>query len=173
MQLHPEPVERHVLSVVVDNEAGILARVAGLFTARGYNIDSLAVAVSEDPAISGMTIVTSASSHVLEQIIAQLDRLIPVHSVLNLTAQAGFVERELALVRFSGDADNMEEATRIAEDHSARIIATAGLTLVIELTGQSISINSLISRLRAVGDVEAARTGVVAVAGTALRSSTD
>jgi acetolactate synthase-1/3 small subunit len=170
MQIHPDPVERHVLSVIVDNEAGILARIAGLFTARGYNIDSLAVAVSEDPATSVMTIVTSASAQVLEQIIAQLDRLIPVHSVVYLTAQAGSVERELVLLRFSGGAQSMEEATRIAVDHGARIIATGASSLVIELTGQSVSIDSFIARLRVVGEVQAARTGVIAVAGQALQT---
>ena len=173
MRIHPEPSKRHVLSVVVDNEAGILARVAGLFTARGYNIESLAVGVSEDPAISGMTIVTSASSQVLEQIIAQLERLIPVHSVVNLTAQAGSVERELALLRFSGNARCILEATEIAVNQGARIIATAGSALVIELTGPSTAINSIIARLRAAGDVQAARTGVVAVAGITLNATTD
>ena len=164
---------RHVLSLAVHNEAGILTRVAGMFTTRGCNIDSLTVAVSEDPAIRGMTIVTSASSAVVEQIIAKLNRLNPVHSVQNLTAQSGWVERELALLRFSGDADSLKEAVRIAEDAGARIVATTASTLLIELTGGSISIDSLVVRLRALGAVDAARTGVVAIAGTAPQLSKD
>ena len=100
MHIKEEAAERHTLAVIVDNEPGILARIAGLFTARGYNIESLTVSeITEDKSVSRITIVTSASPHVIEQIVAQLDRLVPVHKVTDLTALGPHVERELALVK--------------------------------------------------------------------------
>jgi acetolactate synthase-1/3 small subunit len=123
MQIRTEAAERHTLAVVVDNEPGILARIAGLFTARGYNIESLTVSeITADKSVSRITIVTAASAHVMEQILAQLDRLVPVHSVTDLTAQGAHVERELALVKVAGAGDHRIEALRLADVYRARVV---------------------------------------------------
>jgi acetolactate synthase-1/3 small subunit len=121
MHIQEEYSERHVLSLTVTNEAGILARIAGLFTARGYNIDSLTVAdITPDHAISRITIVTNGPPKVIDQIIAQLDRLVPVHKVTDLTANGPFVERELALVKVSGTGEDRIEALRLGGGHDDR-----------------------------------------------------
>jgi acetolactate synthase-1/3 small subunit len=125
MKIQHGEAERHVLAITVDNEAGILAKIAGLFTARGYNIDSLTVAdISEDHAISRITIVTSGPPPVIDQIIAQLERLVPVHKVVDLTEAGAHVERELALVKVSGKGDNRVEALRIADVFRAKVVDT-------------------------------------------------
>ncbi len=136
MHIRKEAAERHTLAVIVDNEAGVLARIAGLFTARGYNIESLTVSeITEDKAVSRLTIVTAASPPVMEQIIAQLDRLVPVHSVIDLTALGDHVERELALVKVAGAGEHRIEALRLAEVYRARVVdATVG-SFVFEVTG--------------------------------------
>ena len=165
MHLAPEAAERHTLSVLVDNEAGILARVAGLFSTRGYNIDSLTVAdVSDDLAVSRINIVTSGSPHVIEQIIAQLDRLVPVHKVTDLTAYGPHVERELALVKVAGTGEHRIEAMRLADIYRARILDATTSSFVFEITGGSDKINTFIELMREVGLVEVARTGVAAIA---------
>ena len=165
MQIKQELRERHTLAVIVDNEPGILARIAGLFTARGYNIESLTVTdISEDDLISRITIVTSASAHVMEQIIAQLDRLVPVHKVVDLTALGPHVERELALVKVAGTGDHRIEALRLAEVYRARVVdATIG-SFVFEVTGSAEKIDKFVELMREVGLVEVARTGSVAIA---------
>ena len=138
MHIRAEIAERHTLSVLVDNEAGILARIAGMFSARGYNIESLTVAdVTEDLAISRITIVTSGSPHVMEQITAQLERLVPVHKVADLTSLGPHLERELALIKVAGTGEHRIEAMRLAdisEDHAlSRItIVTKGPPPVID-----------------------------------------
>ena len=115
MKIAMQAAERHVLNVIVDNEPGILAKITGMFTARGYNIDSLTVAdISEDHAISRITIVTNGPEPVIDQIRAQLERLVPVHKVIDLTESGAHVERELALVKVAGKGDNRVEALRIA-----------------------------------------------------------
>ncbi|QAY75096.1 acetolactate synthase small subunit [Sphingosinicella sp. BN140058] len=165
MHLPLEAAERHTLSVIVDNESGILARVAGLFSSRGYNIESLTVAdVSGDSALSRITIVTSGSPYVIEQIIAQLDRLVPVHKVTDLTAYGPHVERELALVKVGGTGEHRIEAMRLAEIYRARVLdATIG-SFVFEITGSSDKIDTFIALMREVGLIEVARTGVAAIA---------
>ena len=164
MHLKPEAAERHTLSVVVDNEAGILARIAGLFSARGYNIESLTVAdISKDLSQSRITIVTSGSVHVIEQIIAQLDRLVPVHKVADLTSEGPHVERELALVKVAGTGEHRIEAMRLAEIYRARVLDATTGSFVFELTGSSEKVNTFIGLMREVGLVEVARTGVVAI----------
>src|SRR3954453_14360852 len=116
MKIKTEAAERHVLTITVDNEAGILAKIAGLFTARGYNIDSLTVAdISEDHALSRITIVTNGPPPVIDQITAQLERLVPVHKVTDLTESGPHVERELALVKVAGQGEHRVEAQRIAD----------------------------------------------------------
>ena len=165
MQIAPEPAERHTLAVLVDNEPGILARIAGLFTARGYNIESLTVTdVSADKAVSRLTIVTSASAHVMEQIIAQLDRLVPVHSVTDLTALGPHVERELALVKVAGTGDHRIEALRLADIYRARVLDATTGSFVFEVTGGRDKIDTFVALMAEVGLVEVARTGIVAIA---------
>ncbi len=165
MHIKPEKAERHTLSVLVDNEAGILARIAGLFSARGYNIESLTVAdVTEDEAISRITIVTSGPREVIEQIISQLDRLVPVHKVTDLTALGPHVERELALVKVRGTGDHRIEALRLAEVYRARVLDATTSSFVFEVTGGSDKIDKFLELMREVGLIEVARTGVAAIA---------
>ena len=126
MKIRERESERHVLTITVDNEAGILAKIAGLFTARGYNIDSLTVAdISENHSLSRITIVTHGPPAVIDQIRAQLERLVPVHKVVDLTELGAHVERELALVKVSGKGEHRVEALRLAEVFRARPVATS------------------------------------------------
>jgi acetolactate synthase-1/3 small subunit len=165
MHIRQENIERHTLAIIVDNEPGILARIAGLFTARGYNIESLTVTdISEDDLVSRITIVTSASAHVMEQIIAQLERLVPVHKVLDLTVLGPHVERELALVKVVGTGDHRIEALRLADVYRARVIDATIESFVFEVTGGSDKIDTFVNLMREVGLVEVARTGIVAIA---------
>ena len=165
MHIQEEAKERHTLSVTVDNEPGILARIAGLFTARGYNIDSLTVAdVTEDESVSRITIVTSGAPATIEQIIAQLDRLVPVHKVTDLTALGPHVERELALVKVAGVGDHRIEALRLADVYRARVVDATTSSFVFEVTGGSDKIDTFVALMREVGLIEVARTGVVAIA---------
>jgi acetolactate synthase-1/3 small subunit len=164
MQITQQPAERHTLAVVVDNEPGILARIAGLFTARGYNIESLTVSeISEDKAVSRITIVTSASPPVMEQIIAQLERLIPVHTVRDLTVEGAHVERELALVKVVGTGDKRIEALRLAEVYRGRVVDATTSSFVFEVTGGIDKIDKFLELMREVGLVEVARTGIAAI----------
>jgi len=157
--------ERHTLSVLVDNEPGILARIAGLFTARGYNIESLTVSeITVDKAVSRITIVTSASPHVLEQIVAQLDRLVPVHRVTDLTTAGPHVERELALVKVAGTGDHRIEALRLAEVYRARVVDSTIASFVFEVTGGTEKIDKFVELMGELGLVEVARTGIAAIA---------
>jgi acetolactate synthase-1/3 small subunit len=162
MHIHEETSERHVLSLTVSNEAGILARIAGLFTARGYNIDSLTVAdITTDHAISRITIVTNGPPKVIDQIIAQLDRLVPVHKVVDLTDAGPFVERELALVKVAGTGDSRAEALRIADLFRAKAVDTTIDSFIFEITGPTDKIDSFVALMRQIGLVEVGRTGVV------------
>ena len=164
MHIKPEAIERHTLAVIVDNEPGILARIAGLFTARGYNIESLTVSeISDDDAVSRITIVTSASPPVLEQIVAQLDRLVPVHKVTNLTVTGPHVERELALVKVAGTGDRRIEAMRLAEVYHGRVVDATIESFIFEVTGVTEKIDKFVELMREVGLVEVARTGIVAM----------
>ncbi len=165
MHIKEEAIERHTLAVIVDNEPGILARIAGLFTARGYNIESLTVTdISEDDLVSRITIVTSASAHVMEQIIAQLERLVPVHKVSDLTVLGAHVERELALVKVAGTGDHRIEALRLADVYRARVIDATIESFVFEVNGGPDKIDTFVNLMRQVGLVEVARTGIVAIA---------
>ena len=164
MHIKEETVQRHTLAVMVDNEPGILARIAGLFTARGYNIESLTVSeITEDKQVSRITIVTSASSHVLEQIVAQLDRLVPVHKVRDLTTEGAHVERELALVKVRGTGEARIEALRLAEVYRARVVDATISSFVFEVTGGSEKIDKFVELMNEVGLIEVARTGIVAI----------
>lgn len=158
-------IERHTLSVLVDNEAGVLARVIGLFSSRGYNIDSLTVAeVTQDQSISRITIVTSGTPVVIEQIKAQLERLVPVHSVADLTVQGPHIEREMALVKVVGQGEKRVEALRLADIYRARVVDASTQSFVFEITGSSDKVNTFIELMRELGLAEVVRTGVVAIA---------
>ena len=162
MKIQHRHSERHVLAVTVDNEAGILAKIAGLFTARGYNIDSLTVAdISEDHQVSRITIVTGGPPNVIDQIMAQLDRLVPVHRVVDLTEEGPHVERELALVKVAGRGENRLEALRLADVFRARPVDTTTSSFIFELTGPPEKIDSFIALMREIGLVEVGRTGIV------------
>jgi acetolactate synthase-1/3 small subunit len=159
-----EPVNRHVMAVLVDNEAGVLARVIGLFSARGYNIDSLTVAeVDVEGHTSRITVVTSGPEAVIEQIKAQLERLVPVHKVVDLTADA-HIERELALVKVAPPGDKRAEALRLAEAFGARVMDQTQGVLVFELTGLPEELDVFADRMRPLGLVDVCRTGVIALA---------
>ena len=165
MHITKEAAERHTLAVIVDNEPGILARIAGLFTARGYNIESLTVSeITADKSVSRITIVTSASPATMEQIIAQLDRLVPVHKVTDLTAQGAHVERELALVKVRGTGDHRIEALRLADVYRARVVDATTSSFVFEVTGGIDKIDKFVELMGEVGLIEVARTGIVAIA---------
>jgi acetolactate synthase I/III small subunit len=164
VHIKEETAERHTLAVIVDNEPGILARIAGLFTARGYNIESLTVSeITDDKSVSRITIVTSASPGTLEQIVAQLDRLVPVHKVRDLTAEGEHVERELALVKVAGTGDHRIEALRLADVYRARVVDATITSFVFEVTGTTEKIDKFVELMGEVGLLEVARTGIVAI----------
>jgi len=162
--------ESHTLSVLVDNEPGVLARVIGLFSGRGYNIESLTVSETEHQAhLSRITIVTRGTPHVLEQIKAQLERIVPVHRVVDLTVRARDLgherplERELALVKVSGTGDARVEALRLADAFRASVIDANTEHFIFEITGQVSKIEQFISIMKPLGLVEVCRTGVAAM----------
>lgn len=162
MNIQQQAPERHVLTITVDNEAGILAKIAGLFTARGYNIDSLTVAdISENHSVSRITIVTHGPPEVIDQIHAQLDRLVPVHKVTDLTEMGAHVEREMALVKVVGTGEARVEALRLADVFRAKVVDTTTSSFVFELTGTPDKIDRFVSLMRELGLVEVGRTGVV------------
>jgi acetolactate synthase-1/3 small subunit len=156
--------ERHTLAVLVDNEAGVLARVVGLFAGRGYNIESLTVAEVDHAAhTSRITVVTSGTPDVIEQIEAQLRRLVPVHSVVNWTTAAPSVERELALVKVAGTGEKRAEAMRLSEVFRAHIVDTTHTSFVFEITGAPEKIDQFVDLMRPLGLVDVSRTGVAAI----------
>lgn len=158
-------IERHTIAVLVDNEAGVLARVIGLFSGRGYNIESLTVAeIDVADAISRITVVTSGTPQIIEQIKAQLDRLVPVHRVVDLTAEGASVERELALVKVAGKGNKRVEALRIADIFRARAIDSTHESFVFEISGATEKLNAFIDLMVPLGLVDVSRTGVVAIA---------
>jgi acetolactate synthase-1/3 small subunit len=162
MKIKQEASERHVLTITVDNEAGILAKIAGLFTARGYNIDSLTVAdISENHALSRITIVTHGPPAQIDQIHAQLERLVPVHKVIDLTEMGPYVERELALIKVAGTGDIRVEALRVADIFRAKVVDTSTRSFIFELTGPPDKIDSFVALMRELGLVEVGRTGIV------------
>ena len=160
-----DQINTHTISVLVDNEAGVLARVIGLFSGRGYNIDSLTVAEVDDGAhTSRITVVTTGTPMVIEQIKAQLGRLVPVHRVVDLTLETDSVERELALIKMSGKGEARVEALRMSEAFRARVVDATPDSFVFELTGRTEKINAFISLMRPLGLKEVSRTGVAAIA---------
>jgi acetolactate synthase-1/3 small subunit len=160
-----EDINKHVIAVLVDNEPGVLARVVGLFSGRGYNIESLTVS-EVDPVeiISRITIVTSGTARIIEQIKAQLERLVPVHRVADLTMGGSSVERELALVKIKSGGKKRVEALRIADIFCARVVDSTARSFVFEMTDSSDKIEAFIDLMTPLGLVDACRTGVVAIA---------
>ena len=157
-------IERHIISVLVDNEPGVLARVIGLFSGRGYNIESLTVAETDGArGLSRISVVTSGTPMVIEQIKAQLARLVPIHSVRDLTENDIAIERELALVKIINRGDERIEALRIADTFRARTLDSTLNSFVFEVTGNSSKVDAFVDLMRSLGEVEVARTGVSAI----------
>jgi acetolactate synthase-1/3 small subunit len=159
-----QKLESHTLSVLVDNEPGVLARVVGLFSGRGYNIESLTVAETNAAEnLSRITIVTAGTPMVIEQIKNQLDRLVPVHRVVDMTVTGRAIERELAMVKVQGRGDNRVEALRLADAFRARVIDATTESFVFEITGKSDKIEQFVELMLPLGLVEVARTGIAAI----------
>ena len=153
--------ERHTLSILVDNEPGVLARVVGLFSGRGYNIESLTVSeVDEQRHISRFSVVTSGTPMVIEQINKLLARLVPVHVVEDLTTGPAHVERELALIKIVNNGSQRVEALRVADSFRARTLDSTLNSFVFEVTGNSSKVSAFIKLMESLGKVEIARTGV-------------
>ena len=152
------------ISVLVENEAGVLARVVGLFSGRGYNIDSLTVAAVEDGRNrSRINIVTSGTAMIIEQIKAQLDRLVPVHRVADLTQQGPHIAREMALIKVVGKGNDRAEALRLADAFRARVVDATVESFVFEMTGSSDKLDAFVELMRPLGLAEVSRTGVAAL----------
>jgi acetolactate synthase-1/3 small subunit len=157
-------IETHTLSVIVDNEPGVLARVIGLFSGRGYNIDSLTVSETEhEKHLSRITVATRGTPMVIEQIKAQLERLVPVHRVVDFTLAGPSIQRELAMVKVRGKGENRVEALRLADAFRARVIDASTESFVFEITGATDKIESFIVLMLPLGLVEVSRTGVAAI----------
>ena len=154
----------HTFSVLVDNEAGVLHRVVGLFSGRGYNIDSLTVSeVDQEAGYSKITIVTSGSEAVINQIREQLRRLVPVQKVSDLTSDGRSVERELALVKVNGTGDSRVEAMAIGDKFQAQIVDSTTESFVFEIVGSSDTLDRFIEEITPLGLVDVSRTGIVAI----------
>ncbi len=157
--------ERHTIAVIVDNEPGVLARVIGLFSGRGYNIESLTVAVVDAAeSLSRITVVTSGTPMIIEQIKAQLDRLVPVHVVSDLTEEGAYVEREMLLIKVRGTREKRVESLRVADIFRARVIDSTNKSFVFEVTGTTDKLDAFIRLMEPLGLIEVSRTGVVAIA---------
>ena len=157
--------ETHTMSVLVDNEPGVLARVIGLFAGRGYNIESLTVTETEHEAhLSRITIVTTGTPMVIEQIKNQLERLVPVHRVIDLTVKGDPLELELAMVKMAGKGEKRVEAMRLAEAFEAKVIDASPEHFIFEITGRLSKIEQFIASMQPLGLVEVSRTGLAAIA---------
>jgi len=154
----------HTVSILVDNEPGVLARVIGLFSGRGYNIESLTVAETEKREnLSRITVVTSGTPMIIEQIKAQLSRLVPVRSVRDLTEEGPHIARELALIKVAGTGDKRIESLRLADIFRARVVDSTTESFVFEMTGSTEKLNAFIALMEPLGLVDVSRTGVVAI----------
>ena len=164
MAVRVSDIERHTIAVLVDNEPGILARVVGLFSGRGYNIESLTVAeIDSRDNLSRITIVTSGTRMIIEQIKAQLSRQVPVHKVHDLTDEGPFVAREMALIKVAGKGDARIESLRLADIFRARVVDSTTDSFVFEMTGSAEKLNAFITLMEPLGLVEISRTGAVAI----------
>jgi acetolactate synthase-1/3 small subunit len=154
---------RHTISVLVENEFGVLSRVSGLFSGRGFNIESLSVAETLDPSVSRMTIVTSGNDQIIEQILKQLNKLISVIKVVDLTG-AETVDRELVLVKVNAEPETKPEVLRLVDIFRSRIVDVAPRCYTIEMTGDEAKVNAFLQLLRPIGIREVVRTGLVSIA---------
>ncbi len=154
---------RHIISVLLENEPGALSRVANLFSARGYNIDSLTVAPTEDPTLSRMTVVTRGSDDIVEQITKQLHKLIDVVKLLDLT-EGRHIEREMMLIKVRAVGESRQEVKRLVDIFRGRVLDVTDTTYAIELTGTGDKLDAFIEAIRGVGIIEVARTGVSGIA---------
>ncbi|SOD96199.1 acetolactate synthase small subunit [Caenispirillum bisanense] len=160
-----EEIKTHTIAVLVDNESGVLARVIGLFSGRGYNIESLTVAqVDPTEKLSRITLVTSGTPMVIEQIKAQLGRLVPVHKVRDLTVEGPAVARELALVKVVGTGEKRVESLRIADIFRANVVDSTNESFVFEIVGKTEKLDAFIALMEPLGLVDVSRTGVAAIA---------
>jgi acetolactate synthase-1/3 small subunit len=158
-------VQVHTFSILVENDPGVLARVIGLLSGRGYNIDSLTVAEVDDAEhLSKITIVSSGTQMVLEQIRAQLERLVPVRAVSDLTVDGPSVERELALIKVAGEGESRVESLRIADIFRAHVVDSTNESFVFEIVGSTDKLDAFIELMKPLGLVDVSRTGVVAIA---------
>ena len=159
-----DEIQTHTLTILVDNEAGVLARVIGLFSGRGYNIDSLTVAeVDHEGHLSRITIVTTGTPQVIEQIKAQLGRIVPVHEVHDLTVEGPHVERELALLKVGGKGEKRVEALRLADIFRANVVDSTLDNFTFQVTGTPDKVDAFAELMRPLGLIEIARTGVAAL----------
>lgn len=159
-----ETQERHCIVALVDNEAGVLARVVGLFSGRGYNIESLTVAeVDHTGHTSRITIITTGTPMTIAQIKAQLDRLVPVHRVVDLTVDHESMEREMAMIKVVGTGEKRVESMRLSEVFRAHVVDSTQTSFVFELTGSPDKIDAFINLMRPLGLIDVSRTGVVAI----------
>lgn len=154
---------RHTISVLVENEFGVLSRISGLFSGRGFNIESLSVAETLDPSVSRMTIVTSGNDQIIEQILKQLNKLVSVIKVVDLTG-VETVDRELVLVKVNAESETKPEVLRLVDIFRAKIVDVAPRCYTIEMTGDEAKVNALLHLLRPIGIKEVVRTGRVAIA---------
>ncbi|MEN3931354.1 acetolactate synthase small subunit [Microvirga sp. W0021] len=160
-----EPINRHTLAVIVDNEPGVLARIAGMFSGRGYNIESLTVTETEhERHISRITIVTAGTQAIIQQIKSQLHRLVPVHRVVDLTMNGAPIEREVCLVKVIGKGEHRVEAMRLASAFGAKTLDATLESFIFELTGNTDEVDRFIRMMTAVGLSEVSRTGIAAMA---------
>ena len=155
-------MKRHTISALVENQFGVLCRISGLFSSRGFNIDSLSVGETEDPRVSRMTIVVKGDDRILEQVVKQLNRLIDVIKVIDIT-HGTFIERELALIKVKSDKETRSEIIQIAEVFRANIVDVSTHSMTIEATGKVDKISAMITMLAQYGITEMARTGNVAL----------
>ena len=159
-----DEIQTHTLTILVDNEAGVLARVIGLFSGRGYNIDSLTVAeVDHEGHLSRITIVTTGTPQVIEQIKAQLGRIVPVHEVHDLTVEGPHVERELALLKVGGKGEKRLEALRLADIFRANVVDSTLDNFTFQITGAPEKVDAFAELMRPLVLIEIARTGVAAL----------
>ncbi|MEE3165330.1 MAG: acetolactate synthase small subunit [Pseudomonadota bacterium] len=164
IKIKTEETESHTISILVDNEAGALARVIGLFSGRGYNIESLSVAeIDQDKHKSRITIVTNGSMMTINQIKSQLERLVPVHSVNDITSEGPSIEREMALIKVVCSKNDRDEVIRLSEVYRAKTVDTTQDSFIFELTGNIEKINSFVDLLRPLGLEDISRTGLAAV----------
>jgi acetolactate synthase-1/3 small subunit len=153
---------RHVITLLVENEFGVLARIAGLFSGRGFNIESLCVAESMDPTVSTMTLVTRGDDQIIEQVLKQLNKLIPVIKVVDLI-EKDFVEREMVLVKVSATAETREEILRVVDIFRGKVVDVGTKTYTVEVTGDEKKVNAFLALLKPLGIKELVRTGRVAM----------